>query len=560
VFDRILIANRGEIAVRIARTCRERGVGVVAVFSDVDEGARHVAVADRSVHLPGVLPVDTYLNRDAIIHAANETRAEAIHPGYGFLAESADFAQSVIDAGLVWIGPPPDAARAVGDKIRARGLAESAGVPVVPGLTETVTLHQVREFGAQHGYPIAIKAAGGGGGRGLKVVHDEDEISDAYASARREAEQYFGSRDVFVERYLDRPKHLEVQILAPNPDEAMWLGVRDCSMQRRHQKLVEETPPPRFSERASDMGEAAVALSKAAGYVNAGTAEFLVDEDGSFFFLEVNARLQVEHTVTEEVLGLDLVACQLQIAAGDPLGFSQADVETHQRGHAIECRINAEDPARGFLPGPGLITRYAEPDGLGVRVDSGYVQGDAVPEAYDSLIAKVITWGNDREEARTRMLRSLHDFDIEGVPTTLAAHIVMLQSEEFTSGVHNTRTIEASGILDALATSTPAQEAADVLLVEGRTVRLWNPAMSASAAAAVHGDVGEADLVAPMQGTILEVLVEPGASVDRGDPIVVLEAMKMETRISAPRAGKVTKVVVEAGQSVGSGQLVALIE
>ncbi|MGH2818929.1 MAG: biotin/lipoyl-containing protein, partial [Actinomycetota bacterium] len=350
------------------------------------------------------------------------------------------------------------------------------------------------------------------------------------------------------------------QILAPNPDEAMWLGVRDCSMQRRHQKLVEETPPPRFSERASDMGEAAVAMSKTSGYVNAGTAEFLVDEDGSFFFLEVNARLQVEHTVTEEVLGLDLVACQLQIAAGDPLGFAQADVETHQRGHAIECRINAEDPGRGFLPAPGLITRYAEPDGLGVRVDSGYVQGDAVPEVYDSLIAKVITWGNDREEARTRMLRSLHDFDIEGVPTTIAAHLVLLQSEEFMSGDHNTRTIEETGILDALAASTPTQEPADVLLVEAHAVRLWNPAMSASAAAAVHGDVGEGDLVAPMQGTILEVLVEPGASVDPGDAVVVLEAMKMETRIAAPRAGMITKVVVEAGQTVGSGQLLAVIE
>jgi acetyl-CoA/propionyl-CoA carboxylase, biotin carboxylase, biotin carboxyl carrier protein len=560
VFDKILIANRGEIAVRIARTCRERGVGVVAVFSDVDEGSRHVAVADRSVHLPGVAPLDTYLNVDAIIQAAIETGAEAIHPGYGFLAESADFAQSVIDAGLVWIGPPPEATRAVGDKIRARLLAEAAGVPVVPGLTDTVTLEQVREFGALNGFPFAIKAAGGGGGRGLKVVHAEDEISDAYASARREAEQYFGSREVFVERYLDRPKHLEVQILAPNPDEAMWLGVRDCSMQRRHQKLIEETPSPRFSERAYDMGEAAVALSKASGYVNAGTAEFLVDEQGGFFFLEVNARLQVEHTVTEEVLGLDLVACQLQIAAGDPLGFSQADLETHQRGHAIECRINAEDPARGFLPSPGLITRYAEPDGLGVRVDSGYVQGDAVAEAYDSLIAKVVAWGNDREEARARMLRSLHDFDIEGVATTIAAHVVLLQSEEFMSGSHTTSTIEESGILDPLTAAASVEEPADLLLVEGRAVRLWNPAMSASAAEAVHEDASEADVVAPMQGTILEVLVEPGASVDLGDPIVVLEAMKMETRIAAPRAGKVAEVVVGAGQTVGSGQLLAVIE
>ena len=560
MFDRILIANRGEIAVRIARTCRERGVAVVAVFSDADAGTRHVAVADQTVRLPGVAPVDTYLNRDAIIRAAIETGAEAMHPGYGFLAESADFAQAVVDAGLVWIGPPPEAARAVGDKIQARLLAEAAGVPVVPGVTGSVTLEQVREFGVVNGFPLAIKAAGGGGGRGLKVVHNEDEVSDAYASARREAEQYFGSSEVFVERYLRHPKHLEVQILAPNPDEAMWLGVRDCSMQRRHQKLLEETPPPRFSERASDMGEGAVALSKVAGYVNAGTAEFLVDEDGSFFFLEVNARLQVEHTVTEEVLGLDLVACQLQIAAGDPLGFSQSDIEIHQRGHSIECRINAEDPAQGFLPAPGLITRYAEPDGLGVRVDSGYVQHDTVPEAYDSLIAKVITWGNDREEARTRMLRSLHDFDIEGVATTIGAHIALLRSDEFISGTYDTRTIEDSGILDELAASSLVEERADVLLVEGRAVRLWNPAMSASAAGAVHGDSGGAEVVSPMQGTILEVLVQPGASVEAGEPIVVLEAMKMETRIAAPRAGKVAEVVVEAAQTVGSGQLLAVIE
>jgi acetyl-CoA/propionyl-CoA carboxylase, biotin carboxylase, biotin carboxyl carrier protein len=560
VFDKILIANRGEIAVRIARTCRERGVAVVAVFSDADKGARHVAVADHSVPLPGVAPVDTYLNRDAIIRAAIETGAEAIHPGYGFLAESADFAQAVVDAGLVWIGPPPEAARAVGDKIRARLLAEAAGVPVVPGVTESVTLEQVREFGAVNGFPLAIKAAGGGGGRGLKVVHDEDGLSDAYTSARREAEQYFGSSEVFVERYLPRPKHLEVQLLAPNPDEAMWLGVRDCSMQRRHQKLVEETPPPRFSGRTSDMGEGAVALSKAAGYVNAGTAEFLVDEDGSFFFLEINARLQVEHTVTEEVLGLDLVACQLQIAAGDPLGFSQSDIEVHQRGHAIECRINAEDPARGFLPAPGLITRYAEPDGLGVRVDSGYVQHDVVPDAYDSLIAKLITWGNDREEARTRMLRSLHDFDIEGVSTTIGAHIALLRSDEFVSGRYDTRTIEDGGILDELATLSSVEERADVLLVEGRPVRFWNPAMSASAAGAVHGDSGGAEVVSPMQGTILEVLVQPGASVEAGEPIVVLEAMKMETRVSSPRSGKVAEVVVEPAQTVGSGQLLAVIE
>ena len=300
MFDKILIANRGEIAVRIARTCRERGVQSVAVHSDPDEGARHVRVSDESVNLPGVAPVDTYLNMQALIEAAKATGSQAIHPGYGFLSENADFAEAVTGAGLVWIGPPPEATRAIGDKVKARNIANAAGVPVVPGLLEPVeSLDVVHDFGAEHGYPLAIKAAGGGGGRGLKVAKSQEEIEDAFNSARREAEAYFGSRDVYVEKYLESPKHLEVQLLAPNPDEAMWLGVRDCSLQRRHQKLIEETPPPLWSERMSEMGEAAVALSKACGYVNAGTVEMLVDDEGRFYFLEVNARLQVEHTVTE---------------------------------------------------------------------------------------------------------------------------------------------------------------------------------------------------------------------------------------------------------------------
>ncbi|MDQ3876772.1 MAG: hypothetical protein M3290_00260, partial [Actinomycetota bacterium] len=526
LFDSVLIANRGEIAVRIARTCAERGVAAIAVYSDVDAGSRHVAVAQRAVHLPGVAPVDTYLNIAAILDAARTTGAQAVHPGYGFLAENADFAQAVLDAGLAWVGPPPGASRLLGDKIGARRVAEKAGVPVVPGVTEAIEdVEVVRQFAVEHGYPVAIKASGGGGGRGLKVAHSDEELDDAFASARREAQAYFGSSDVFCERYLEAPKHLEVQLLAPNPDEALWLGVRDCSLQRRHQKLIEETPPPRFADRMHEMGDAAVALSKACGYVSAGTVEMLADRDGRFYFLEVNARLQVEHTVTEEITGLDLVACQLQIAANDPLGFDQADIEARWSGHSIECRINAEDPSRAFLPTPGKLTEYAEPNGLGVRVDSGYAAGDSVPEAYDSLVAKVITWGNDREEARLRMLRSLEEFHIEGVATTIPALELLLEEPSFVDGTHTTRTVEESGILDQLVAAQADDGAANVLMVAGRAVRLWHPSMAAFASAATHGVASSGDVVAPMQGTILKILVSPGESVAQGDPMFVLEAM-----------------------------------
>lgn len=563
MFDKILVANRGEIAVRIARTCRELGVRCVAVNSDVDARSRHVAIAHEAVHLPGVAPTDTYLNVAAVIDAAVATGAQAIHPGYGFLSENASFAEAVQDAGLVWVGPPPAAIRALGDKIGARRIAEQAGVPVVPGITEPITdVEVIRAFGKEHGYPVAVKAAGGGGGRGLKVARTGDEVAEAFQLARREAKAYFGSEDVYVERYLAAPKHLEVQLLALSPSEALWLGVRDCSLQRRHQKLIEETPPPRFAERTSEMGEAAVALSKAAGYVNAGTVEMLCDEDGNFYFLEVNARLQVEHTVTEEVLGFDLVACQLQISSGDPTGVDQTGVEEHMHGHSIECRINAEDPARGFVPTPGVISRYVEPNGLGVRVDSGYAQGDEVPAAYDSLLAKVITWGNTREEARVRMLRALEEMTVEGVSTTVGAHELLLNAPEFVAGTHTTRTVEEGGILDALVSeAVPDEEGTeDVLLVAGRPVRLWNPSMSASASAAVHGVAPGGDIVAPMQGTILKVLVAQGDQVETGQPLMVLEAMKMETTIAAPTEGAVTRVEVAPGDTVAAGQSLAIVE
>jgi acetyl-CoA/propionyl-CoA carboxylase, biotin carboxylase, biotin carboxyl carrier protein len=557
MFGRVLVANRGEIAVRIARTCRDLGIGCVSVHSDVDARARHVAAADRSVHLPGRAPSETYLNAGAMIEAARATGAEAVHPGYGFLAENGEFAAAVVEAGLVWIGPPPDALRSAGDKITARRLAVDAGVPVVPGLLDVVTdVEAVLAFGVEHGYPLAVKASGGGGGRGLKVARAPGEVEAAWSSARREAEAYFSSSDVYVERYLEAPKHLEVQILAPPSGAPMWLGVRDCSLQRRHQKLVEETPPPRGAERAAEMGAAAVALARACGYVNAGTVEMLFDGEGAFYFLEINSRLQVEHTITEEVLGIDLVACQLKIAAREPVGFEQTDVE--ERGHSIECRINAEDPAAGFAPAPGLITHYSEPGGPGVRVDSGYREGDEVSDAYDSLIAKLVTWAPDREQARRRMLRALHEFDVRGVPTTIGALAALLSSDEFVDGSYTTATVESGDVLAPPGSSL--QSDADVLMVRGRAVSLWNPAMSRSAAAAVHTTSAAGDVVAPMQGTILRVLVEEGREVEAGEALLVLEAMKMETTLTAPRSGVVTTIKVAAGDVTGAGELLATVE
>jgi acetyl-CoA/propionyl-CoA carboxylase biotin carboxyl carrier protein len=559
MFSTVLIANRGEIAVRVARTCRELGVRVIAVHSDPDARARHVALADRAIHLPGVAAAETYLNVDAVVRAARETGAEAVHPGYGFLSERAEAAQTVMDAGLVWIGPPPGAIRAAGDKMEARRLAGSVGVAPVPGTTEPCRSDQeALAFGERFGYPIAVKAAAGGGGRGFRVAAEPAEVPAALQGASREAAASFGRGDVYLERYLPGPKHIEVQILATEPGRAWWLGARDCSLQRRHQKLVEETPPPRFADLVPEIGRAAVAVADACGYVNAGTVEFLVDRDGAFYFLEVNARLQVEHTITEEVLGVDLVAAQLRIAAGDPLGFDPAGLEP--RGHAIECRINAEDPSRGFLPRPGRLDRYREPGGLGVRVDSGFGEGDVVPDAYDSLLAKAVAWGATREEARRRMVRVLDEFRIEGVPTTIPAHRLLMEHPAFVDGSYSTGMVE-EGALDALAAGEPRDPGGPaVLMVGGSAARLWNPAMAGSiATAASPAANADGALAAPMHGTILQVLVGPGDRVDAGDPVVVLEAMKMETVIAAPRAGSVSEVRVRAGAVVEAGEVVALL-
>ncbi|MDP9223479.1 MAG: hypothetical protein M3P18_06415, partial [Actinomycetota bacterium] len=543
MFSKVLIANRGEIAVRVARTCRDLGVATVAIYSDVDAGARHVQLCDEAVHLEGTASAETYLDISSIVEAARSRGAEAIHAGYGFLSENASFADAVIAAGIVWVGPPPEVLRAVGDKILARRIAESAGVPVVPGLLEPAAeTEEVRAFAARWGFPIAVKAAAGGGGRGLKTARSDAEIDEAFAGARREAQAYFGDQRVYVERLLASPKHLEVQILAPQPDQALWLGVRDCSLQRRHQKLVEETPPPLLEERAAEMGQAAVALSKAAGYVNAGTVEMLVEGD-DFYFLEVNARLQVEHTVTEEVFGVDLVAAQLRIAAGEPVGFTQPDLEA--RGHAIECRINAEDPGRNFVPTPGKLLRYVEPSGPGVRVDSGYASGDSIPSAYDSLLAKITCRGRDREHARARMLRALGEMEVDGIATTIAAHRLLLAERSFIEGTHTTVTVELSGVLDGLVQAQrPDPRAAAAVMVGGRPVNLWHPAMAGSAPAAVGAGAVAGELVAPMQGTVVKLSAAQGEEVRSGDPLIVIEAMKMETTIDAPKDGVLARLNV----------------
>jgi acetyl-CoA/propionyl-CoA carboxylase biotin carboxyl carrier protein len=569
MFSKVLIANRGEIAVRVARTCRELGVGVVVVHSDDDARSRHVRLADEAVRLPGVTPAQTYLNVEAIIEAAIQTGSQAVHPGYGFLSERADVAEEVAESGLTWIGPPPKATRAAGDKVHARRLAESVGVPVVPGTSDPVGgPDAVLAFGHEHGYPVAIKAAGGGGGRGLKVVAGPEEAGRAFESAVRESEAYFGYGDVYLERYLARPKHVEVQVLSPAPGESMWLGARDCSLQRRHQKLVEETPPVAHADIVPAMGRAAVRVADACGYVNAGTVEFLVDEQGRFYFLEINARLQVEHTITEEVLGLDLVAAQMRIAAGDPLGFSAEDLAPGgplaARGHSIECRINAEDPSRGFTPHPGRLTTYREPGGPGVRVDSGVQEGDEISGAYDSLIAKLVVWGDTRETARLRMLRALDEFEIEGLPTTIPAHRLLLGHPEFVDGTYSTRTVE-DGAMDVLAPPPgegPGTATEDVLMIGGSPARLWNPAMAASARASSHhaGPAGADVVVAPMHGTILKVLTAPGDRVEAGDAVAILEAMKMETHVLASSSGVIKALDVEAGAVVEAGQVIAVLD
>jgi acetyl-CoA/propionyl-CoA carboxylase, biotin carboxylase, biotin carboxyl carrier protein len=581
MFAKILIANRGEIAVRVMRTCRELGITTVAVYSDLDRDALHARYADEAYALGGETAAESYLDTDAILAAIARSGAEAVHPGYGFFAENADFARAVTDRGAVWIGPPPEAIEIMGDKISSRLAVERAGVAAVPGTTEPVAgADAVITFGEAHGWPVAIKAAYGGGGKGMKVVDGPDQAEAALASAAREAQAYFGRPESYLERYLERPRHIEVQVFADTHGNAVWLGERDCSTQRRHQKLVEESPAPGLADdvRAA-MGAAAVEVTRATGYTNAGTVECLY-EDGEFWFLEMNTRLQVEHCVTEMVTSLDLVAEQIRVAAGQPLSFTQDSIE--RNGHAIECRINAEDPAKGFLPSPGKITGLRVPSGPGVRWDGGYEAGDAVSQYYDNLVGKLIVWGPDREAARRRMLRALDELVIDGVRTTATAHRVLLADETFRDGNHSTKWVENEldqSRFDAQVVPTPeASDGDDTVArtvpveVDGKRfeVRVWLPEGAGTEAAAARraprpegvavGGGGGGTVSAPMQGTIVKVLVQAGDAVEPGQALLVLEAMKMENHINAEAGGTVKEVRVAAGDNVGTGDILVVIE
>ena len=583
MLKKVLIANRGEIAVRVMRTCREMGIATVAVYSELDRNALHVRVADEAYALGGQSAAESYLNTEAILDVIRRSGADAVHPGYGFFSENTEFARAITSRGVTFIGPPPEAIEVMGDKISSRLAAAKVGVEGVPGRSEALTsAKEVVKFGNDVGWPVAIKAAYGGGGRGMKVVHSPDDAAEALESAQRESQSYFGRPECYVERYLTRPRHIEMQVLADSHGTTLWLGERDCSAQRRHQKLIEESPAPNFPDDVRRaMGEAAVKVSQACGYVNAGTVEFLY-QDGAFFFLEMNTRLQVEHPVTEMVTGLDLVEWQLRVAAGEPLNFTQDEVR--RDGHAIEVRINAEDPAGGrFIPTPGSLTRFDQPSGPGVRLDAGYAAGDTISQYYDNLIAKLITWAPDRERARRRMLRAIEETTIEGVATTLPADVVILTDEQFVEGTHSTNWVESELDFTTLPeVQTTAVSVGDGQVrkdvtaeVNGRrvTVALWMPeyddgvprAQSTAAKprrqhhAGVLGS-GSANVVVPMQGTIVKVNVEVGQQVEAGDTVVILEAMKMENSVNAEKSGVVVSINVAAGDSVGAGDTVVVVE
>ena len=460
MLQKILIANRGEIAVRVMRTCRELGITTVAVYSDLDRDALHVRYADEAYALGGQTAAESYLNSEAILDVIARSGADAVHPGYGFYAENADFARTISERGVTWIGPPPDAIDVMGDKISARKAADRGGVESVPGTLEEITsVDDVISFGERVGWPVAIKAAYGGGGKGMKVVADAAGAQSALDSAAREAQAYFGRSEAYLEKYLTNPRHIEIQIFADTHGNAVWIGERDCSVQRRHQKLVEESPAAGLSEETRRaMGEAAVQVAKATGYVNAGTVEMLY-QDGEFYFLEMNTRLQVEHCVTEMVTALDLVAEQISVASGEPLSFSQDDIE--RRGHAIEVRINAENPAKGFLPSPGTITELALPSGPGVRWDGGYEAGDTVSQYYDNLVGKLIVWAGDRDRARHRMLRALQELRVQGIHTTVPVHELVLAHPDFAAGEHSTRWLEEQVDLSGLVSDAGTTAAAD---------------------------------------------------------------------------------------------------
>jgi acetyl-CoA/propionyl-CoA carboxylase biotin carboxyl carrier protein len=583
---KVLIANRGEIAVRIARACPAAGITSVAVYADQDRDALHVRVADEAFALGGETPGETYLDIPKLLDVAARTGADAVHPGYGFLAENAHFAQAVVDAGLIWIGPPSAAIEALGDKVRARHIAQRVGAPLVPGTADPVTgADEVVTFAREHGLPVAIKAAFGGGGRGLKVARTLEEIPELYESAVREAVTAFGRGECFVERFLDQPRHVETQCLADRHGNVVVVSTRDCSLQRRNQKLVEEAPAPYLTPEQHDrIYTASKAILREAGYVGAGTCEFLVGQDGTVSFLEVNTRLQVEHPVTEEVSGIDLVREMFRIADGEALGFDDPEL----RGHSIEFRINGEDAGRNFLPAPGSITRLRLPSGPGIRVDTGYEEGATVPQSFDSLLAKLIVTGADRRQALERSRRALAEFEVEGMPTVLPFHRAVVEDPAFATDddtpfqVH-TRWIE-TGWVNTVAPyagevaepEEPSARERVTVEVGGRRLEVVLPTglglgtrtaaapagrapkrrTGGKAGAAASGD----SLTSPMQGTIVKIAVEEGQHVEAGDLVVVLEAMKMEQPLNAHRAGTVVALNAEVGATVASGTVLCEIK
>ncbi|MDA0202600.1 MAG: acetyl-CoA carboxylase biotin carboxylase subunit [Actinomycetota bacterium] len=582
MLSKILIANRGEIAVRVIRAAREMGIATVAVYSELDRNALHVRLADEAYALGGQTAAESYLNTEAILDAIRSSGADAVHPGYGFFSENADFARAITEMGVAWIGPPPAAIDEMGDKVSSRLAAQRGGAPIVPGTTEFAKgPEEIRGFGDEFGWPVCIKAAFGGGGRGMKVVESADAVEEAMASAQREAKAFFGRDEVYVERYLTWPRHVEVQIVGDQQGNVVWVSTRDCSAQRRHQKLIEEAPAPGLPDGVEEaMGEAAVKAAKAVGYYNAGTVEFIY-QDGDFFFLEMNTRLQVEHPVTEVITGIDLVEWQIRVAAGEPLPMTQDEVAARRIGAGIEVRINAEDPAGGaFLPSPGPITELAAPSGFGVRFDTGYESGDEISQYYDNLVGKLIVWGRDRDTAIARTITALREMRVSGVATTIPADIAILEHPDFAAVEHSTKWVEQTLDLSGVSATPAAAPDVDVeplvertttVEVNGRrfSVRMWVPETVGVAAAAPKrakrsggggsSGGGSGQVTVPMQGTIVKVMVEVGQSVEAGQAVVVLEAMKMENQISADVSGTVAEVKVAPGDTVGGGDTVVVI-
>jgi acetyl-CoA/propionyl-CoA carboxylase biotin carboxyl carrier protein len=587
VLKKILIANRGEIAVRVIRAAREMGIATVAVYSELDRNALHVRLADEAYALGGQTAAESYLNTEAILKAIKDSGADGVHPGYGFFSENPDFARAITAMGVAFIGPPPEAIDEMGDKVSSRKAALRGGAPIVPGTTEFCTSAQeIKDFGKEFGWPVAIKAAFGGGGRGMKVVQSEAEVQEAMDSAQREAKNFFGRDEVYVERYLTWPRHIEVQLVGDKHGNVVWISTRDCSAQRRHQKLIEEAPAPGLPDGVEEaMGAAAVKAAKAVGYYNAGTVEFIY-QDGDFFFLEMNTRLQVEHPVSEVITGIDLVEWQIRVASGEPLPMTQEEVRAAQRGAAIEIRINAENPAGGkFLPSPGPITKLVAPDGFGIRFDGGYESGDEISQYYDNLVGKVIVWGKDRPTAIARTIRALKEMVVEGIATTIPADIAILEHPDFAAVTHSTKWVEevldlsgidASPVLPAGDDDAPLVQRQTTVEVNGRRfdVKLWVPESAgvaaagpakkkaARSAAAAGGGAGggSGKIAVPMQGTIVKVLVEVGQAVEAGQSVVVLEAMKMENQIEADKSGTVKAINVKPGDTVGAGDVVVVIE